>query len=236
MATPHIESRKNSIASIVLMPGDPLRAIYIADTYLKNVKLVNEVRGMTAYTGYYKKKRITIFPSGMGIPSMGIYSYELFKFYEVDTIIRIGTIGSYIEELSLGDVILANKSISDSSFAKVQSNFKGKKINSTNRLNQLIESTAKELKTDLYKGSVYTTDVFYEKENNYKKTVKKYKVVGVEMETFALFHNAKQLNKNATSLLTVSDSFCSEKKLSSKERQNKLDKMIKLALETCLKL
>ena len=236
MATPHIESRKNSIASIVLMPGDPLRAKYIADTYLKNVKLVNEVRGMTAYTGYYKKKRITIFPSGMGIPSMGIYSYELFKFYEVDTIIRIGTIGSYIEELSLGDVILANKSISDSSFAKVQSNFKGKKINSTNRLNQLIESTAKELKTDLYKGSVYTTDVFYEKENNYKKTVKKYKVVGVEMETFALFHNAKQLNKNATSLLTVSDSFCSEKKLSSKERQNKLDKMIKLALETCLKL
>ena len=236
MATPHIESRKNSIANIVLMPGDPLRAKYIANKYLKKAKLVNSVRGMTAYTGYYKNKKITVFPSGMGIPSMAIYSYELFNFYNVDTIIRIGTIGAYDPSLSLGDVILANKSISDSTYAKIQSNFKGKSINSTNRLNQLIESTAKETKTNIYKSSVYTTDVFYEKENNYKKIVKKYKVKGVEMECFALFHNAKELNKNATALLTVSDSFCFTKKVSSDERQKKLNKMLELALETCLKL
>ena len=236
MPTPHIESKKKDIAKIVLMPGDPLRAKYIADNYLEKVKLINTVRGMTAYTGYYKNKLITIFPSGMGIPSMGIYSYELFNFYDVDTIIRIGTIGAYIPELSLGDIVLATKSISDSTFAKIQSHYKGKKINSTNRLNQIIKKTSKELSTNINVGSIYTTDVFYEKENNYKKIVEKYNVVGVEMESFALFHNAKQLNKNATALFTVSDSFYYIEKLTSIERQTTLNKMIELALETCLKL
>ena len=236
MATPHIESRKNSIAKIVLMPGDPLRAKYIATKYLKKVKLVNSVRGMTAYTGYYKNKRITIFPSGMGIPSMGIYAHELFSFYDVDTIIRIGTIGAYDPDLALGDVILAHRSISDSSFAEIKYDSKAHKVNSSNRLNQKIESTAKKLDIKLHRGSIYTTDVFYGREKNYKKLIKKYKVIGVEMENYALFHTAKELNKNATALLTVSDSFCFKKKLTSEERQKKLNKMIELALETCLKL
>ena len=123
MATAHIESKKEDISNIVLMPGDPNRAKYIADNYLENVKVINKVRGMLAYTGEYKNKKITIFPSGMGIPSIGIYSYELFKEYDVDYIIRIGTIGAYDEGLQLGDIIIADKAYSDSSFAKVQSNY-----------------------------------------------------------------------------------------------------------------
>ena len=236
MATPHIESRKNSIAKIVLMPGDPLRAKYIATKYLKRVKKVNDVRGMTAYTGYYKNKKITVFPSGMGIPSVGIYSYELFNFYNVETIIRIGTFGAYIPEIEVGDVVLATKSISDSTYGEVHSNSKAKSINSTNRLNQLIMNTAKATNVNIKNCFIYTTDVFYEPQNFHKKTIKKYKVSGVDMEAYGLFYNAKLLNKNATALLTASNSFCYKKELTIEERQKKLDKMIILALETCLKL
>ena len=118
MATPHIEARKEDIAKIVLMPGDPLRAKMIAETYLDNYRLVNTVRNIFAYTGIYKGKEVTIFASGMGIPSVGIYSYELFKFYDVDSIIRIGTCGANCEEVKILDVILAESSYSLSTFAK----------------------------------------------------------------------------------------------------------------------
>ena len=121
MATAHIESKLNDIASIVLMPGDPNRAKYIADNFLKNVSIVNKVRGMNAYTGEYKGKKVTIFPSGMGIPSMGIYSYELFNTYNVEVIIRIGTIGAYHPDLKLGDIVVTNRAYTDSSFAKIVS-------------------------------------------------------------------------------------------------------------------
>ena len=230
MSTPHIESNIEDISKIVLMPGDPKRAEHIANKYLNNVKLVNSIRGMTAYTGYYKNKPITIFPSGMGMPSMGIYSYEL------DTIIRIGTAGAYIDSLSLGDIILVEKSISDSSYAKVQSDYNKNYIMSDNKINSKIEETALDLNIKINKGPIFSSDVFYEKENNYKKHVADYNVLGVEMETFSLFHTANILNKKATALLTVSNSFCFEKELTSEEREKNLDKMIELALETCLKL
>ena len=122
MATPHIESNKEDIAKVVLMPGDPLRAKYIAETFLKDYKLVNTVRNMFAYTGTYKGHRVTVFASGMGNGSMGIYSYELFKFYDVDTIIRIGSAGAYTDKLNLYDIVLVDGSYSESSYAKVQGN------------------------------------------------------------------------------------------------------------------
>ena len=147
MPTPHIESKLEDIAKIVLMPGDPKRAEYIAKNYLTDIKLVNEVRGMTAYTGYYENKRITIFPSGMGIPSMSIYSHELFNFYDVDCIIRIGTMGAYIEELNIGDVVLATKSYTDSSYDKIVDNFEQKTGNKVYSNDIVLNGLCKNCKT-----------------------------------------------------------------------------------------
>jgi len=236
MPTPHIESKCEDIASIVLMPGDPKRAYYIAKNFLDDYKLVNEVRGMTAYTGYYKNKKVTVFPSGMGNPSMGIYSYELFNDYDVDVIIRIGTIGAYMDNLEVGSVVLADGSISLSSYAKVQNGFNDNKICADSILNDIIFETAKEQNILLDRGNVWCSDVFYEKDCDFKNIRDKYQVMGVEMESFALFHNAKIMNKKASTILTVSNSFCNTMELTSLERETKLNDMIKLALESSLKL
>ena len=236
MPTVHIEAKKEDIAKVVLMPGDPKRAEYIAKNYLKKAKLVNLVRGITAYTGYYKDKLITVFPSGMGNPSMGIYSYELFNFYDVENIIRIGSCWSYSEGLKLRDLILVNNSLSESTYALVQGKYKYNKIPASTSLNEIIKQTAVENKINIIRGDIYCSDVFYEQENNYIDKRNKYNVLGVEMETFALFHNATTLKKRAACLLTVTDSFCYPDKLNSEQREKSLDKMITLALETCLKI
>lgn len=235
MPTAHIESSKNDIANIVLMPGDPKRAKYIADNFLENVKLVNQVRAMTAYTGYYKGKKITIFPSGMGNPSIGIYSYELFKYYNVDTIIRIGTIGGYSKDLKVGDVVLAETSVTTSNYALIQNGDNRKEINSNMYLNNTINNVAKDNNINLFESRVLCSDVFYDN-SDYKELESKYNVVGVEMETFALFHTADMLNKKATALLTISNSFATEEELTSEERERNLNEMIKLALESSLKI
>ena len=236
MATVHIESKKEDIASVVLMPGDPKRSEYIAKHFLKNYKLVNEVRGMTAYTGYYKDRLITIFPSGMGCPSMGIYSYELFKEYNVENIIRIGSCGGYSDKLKLNDVILVTGSYSESDYAKELAGYKDKLVKSDDSLNNIIESTAKSNNKKLVKGNIYCCDAFYEKEYDFKERSNDKDVLGIEMETFALFNNAKKFNKKATALLTVSDLFNSSEKLTSEEREKELNDMIILALESSLKL
>ena len=236
MATAHIEANKEDIAKIVLTSGDPKRCEFIAKNYLKDIKLVNDVRGMTAYTGTYKNKRITIFPSGMGIPSMGIYSYELFTHYNVDYIIRIGTIGAYNQDLKLGDVIITNRAYSDSSFAKVQSDYKKNYLDSDDDINKIILKTAEEMKLPHIKGNIFTSDVFYEKEGEWLKRCKQFNVLGVEMETFGLLQTAKICNKKATSILTVSNSFCFKEELSSEEREKNLNNMIELALKSSLKL
>lgn len=236
MPTVHIEAKKEDIAKIVLMPGDPKRAEYIAKNYLKKAKLVNLVRGITAYTGYYNDKLITVFPSGMGNPSMGIYSYELFNFYDVENIIRIGSCGAYSEGVKVNDLILVNNSVSESTYALVQNKYKYNKITSSNILNGIIEKTASENNINIIRGDIYCSDVFYEQENNYIKKRNEYNVLGVEMETFALFHNANTAKKKAACILTVSDSFCYPEKLTSEQREKGLDKMITLALNTCLKL
>lgn len=235
MPTAHIESNLGDIASIVIMPGDPRRASYIAKNYLNDVVKVNDVRGITAYTGLYKNKRVTVFPSGMGIPSMGIYSYELFKFYNVDTIIRIGTMGSYVDSLDVGDLVLTNRSYSDSSFALVQSNYDKNYLDANIEINKIIEDTAKKNNIILKNGDIYTSDVFYA-DTDYEALRDKYNVVGVEMETFGLLQEARITGKKATAIFTISNSFVNNRELSSSEREKNLDKMITLALETSLNL
>lgn len=231
----HIESNINDIAKTVLMPGDPKRCEYIAKKFLSNAKIINNVRGMTAYTGYYKSKQITVFPSGMGIPSMGIYSYELFKEYNVENIIRIGTMGSYAN-LQLKDIVLVENSITNSNYGRYLCNYQNININSNAELNSKLELSAQELNLKINKGNIYSSDVFYEQNNNFQEKVAKYSVLGVEMESFALLLNAKLLNKKATTLLMVSDSFIFADKLSSLEREQGLDNLIILALEASLKI
>ena len=142
--TPHISSKKEDIANIVLMPGDPLRAKYIADNFLEDAKLVNSVRNMFAYTGYYKGKKITVFASGMGMPSIGIYSYELYHFYNVDTIIRIGSCGAYTEDLNIFDTILVNQSYTEGNFAYALNGSNKHIASSSSCINEIIEKAAKE--------------------------------------------------------------------------------------------
>lgn len=231
----HIEANKEDISETVLMPGDPKRCEYIARKFLANAKLINNVRGMTAYTGYYKSKRITIFPSGMGIPSMGIYSYELFKDYNVNNIIRIGTMGAYTN-LNLKDIVLVTNSITNSNYGRYLCNYPNININGSIELNDAIEKVSNEINIKINKGNIYSSDVFYEQNNNFQDKVSKYSVLGVEMESFALFVNAKLLGKRASTILMVSDSFLNGNKLSSIEREQGLDNLIILALETCLKI
>jgi purine-nucleoside phosphorylase len=236
MATVHIESKRDEIAKVVLMPGDPKRSEYIAKKYLRDYKLVNDVRGITAYTGYYKDTLVTVFPSGMGIPSMGIYSYELFKEYDVTDIIRIGSCGGYSSKLKLNDVILVTGSYSESYYAKALDNYKEKLVKSDEGLNNIILSTAKTIDKKVIKGNIYCSDAFYEADYDYKKRSIDKDVLGIEMETFALFNNARYFGKRATALLTVSDLFFSDEKLTSEEREKELNDMIVLALESCLKI
>lgn len=235
MATAHIEAKKEDIAKVVLMPGDPLRAKMIAETYLDNYRLVNSVRNILAYTGNFKGKEVTIFASGMGNPSMGIYSYELFKFYDVEEIIRVGTCGAYKEELNLYDTIIVEGSYSTSNYAKEQANIQDNIVYSNDELNKKLIEAASDLNVDIKKGLIHCSDVFYKENNNYQELVEKYNVLGVEMETFALFSNAKTLNKKATCVLTVSDSLVTKQETTSEERQNSFHTMIKIALESILK-
>ena len=234
--TPHIEAKKGEIAKTVLMPGDPLRAKYIAETYLENYTLVNSVRGMYAYTGNYKNKKITVMASGMGMPSIGIYSYELYKFYDVENIIRLGSAGSYSKELNIYDVLLVNKCYSESSYAKTQNNDLNELQEGSKELNNIINITAKKLNRKLYFGNIHSSDVFYKENNNYEYLREKYGCLAVEMESFALFHNAKILNKKAACLLTISDSFITKEETTSLERQNSFNVMIEIALESSLSM
>ncbi len=238
MATAHIESNKEDISSVVLMPGDPNRAKYIADKYLENKKLVNNVRGMTAYTGYYKGKLVTVFPSGMGIPSMGIYAYELFNFYDVKKIIRIGTSGANRSDIKLLDVILAEESYSLSNFTKLFDGVEINQIESSSFLNKKIEEVAKNSNINLKKGKIITSDIFDVYVSDKDKYLSNYPsdldTLCSEMESFVLFYLAKKFNRDATTLLTVVDSMYDKREISSHDREQSLDDMIKLALESIL--
>jgi len=230
--TAHIESKKEEIAKTVIMPGDPLRAKKIAENFLEDYKLVNSVRGIYAYTGFYKGKKVTVMASGMGMPSMGIYSYELYKFYYVENIIRVGTAGSYSLDLDLYDILLVSDSYSDSNFARVQNGTEERIIAADIELNNSIVESAKKLGKHVTLGRIYSTDVFYKDNDNFKELYSNYGCLACEMESFALFHNAKTLNKKAACILTISDSLVTHKETSSEERQNNFMDMIEIVLES----
>jgi purine-nucleoside phosphorylase len=233
MATPHINAEKGDIAKVVLMPGDPLRAKLIADKYLTDVMMFNNVRNMFGYTGYYNGKKISVMGSGMGMPSMGIYSYELYKFFDVEQIIRIGSCGATVPELNLFDVVLVDQAYSDSTYAFIQSGSTDKLISGTSGLTKRIEETAQKEGIKILKGNIYSTDVFdWYQDRPKSEGIVQNKCVAAEMETFALFHNAKVLEKEAACLLTVVDSLQKQQSSSSEDREKHLNEMIELALKT----
>ena len=240
MSTPHNSAQKGEIAKTVIMPGDPLRAKYIVENFFDDYKLVNDVRGIYTYTGNYKGKEISVMASGMGMPSMGIYSYELFKFYDVENIIRIGSCGAYSEDLNIFDTILVDKSYTEGNFAYEWNEKDCHLIESSEFLNKIIESTAKEINIPYIKGNTLCSDCFdgYLESipNLIKRFPKELNIIGAEMEAFALFYMAHYLGRQASCLLTVVDSHYKKQEISSEEREKSLNNMITLALESAIKI
>ena len=234
----HLVTEKENIADIVLLPGDPLRAKYIAENFLTDAKLVNTIRNMFAYTGTYKGRKITVMGSGMGMPSMGIYAYELYHFYDVQKIIRIGTSGAYNKDVHIGDVVLSTAAYTPSNFAYEYSNENTHLEESTKELTDTIDETAKEIKIDIVKGVTITNDVFdvYVNIDHIRNSCPlDDKILAKEMEAFALFHIAKKEGRQASALISVVDSDFEDIQISPEDRETKLNNMIKLALESIIK-
>ena len=233
----HINAKKGSIAEVVLMPGDPLRAKYIAENFLDNAKEVCNLRNMLGYTGFYKGSRISVIGSGMGMPSMGIYSWELYHYFDVKKIIRIGTCGAVSEEAKIKDLILASNVYSESNFAYTYNDYKEHLVYPSKELNDKIIETAKKFNYKLHVGTITTMDVFgpyidYDRVLN--RIPSDLKVLGEEMEAFALCHVANSFQKEASCIVTVVDSKYSDEVLSSEDRQTSLNEMITLALESLI--
>lgn len=232
-ATPHIEVTENGkIAKTVLMPGDPLRAKYIAEKYLENVEQFNQVRGMYGYTGTYKGRKISVMGSGMGMPSIGIYSYELFHFYGVENIVRIGSAGAYDPHLKLFDVVVVKEAYSESSYAKTQNGEVRDILPANQELSEKLLQIAQNKGIPTHYERIHSSDIFYREGKSIVETMYQEKsCVCVEMESFALFHNANVLNKKAACLLTISDSLVTHEETTSLQRQTAFDEMIQIALE-----
>lgn len=236
----HCNAKKEDIAKTVLMPGDPLRAKYIAENFLENSRLVNTVRNMFAYTGTYKGKEVTVFSSGMGMPSMGIYSYELFKFYDVENIIRIGSCGAYNNDLNLFDTILVDKSYTEANFA-YSWNEKDCHISSASQeLNSRIEETAQKINSYYIKGNTLCNECFDGYLENIPSFINRFpkalNIIACEMEAFALFYIADYFKKNAACLLTVVDSYYKNQESTSEQREKSLNDMILLSLESAIEV
>ena len=235
--TPHNEAKLEDVAEVVLMPGDPLRAKYIAENFLEDAKLINTVRNMFGYTGKYKGRRVTVFASGMGIPSIGIYSYELYKFYDVEKIIRIGSCGSFNEDIKLLDVVLSSGAYCKSYFDELLDGVDIDFIQSSAELNRQIMNTAKKRELNLKYGKTITSDVFdlyCDDENKFRNNFPDMNFLAVEMEAFGLFYIANKLGREATALMTVVDSLYDKRSLTSEEREKSLNDMIEMALESII--
>lgn len=233
MATPHNSAKAGDFAKTVLMPGDPLRAKFIAETFLENPQLVTSVRNVLGYTGTYKGKKVSVMASGMGMPSIGIYSYELYSQYGVETIIRIGSAGSYSADLKVYDVVLAESAYSESNYAKVQCGYTEDVMYPTKELNDHIIETAKKIGIECKVERIHSSDVFYQEADrgSFERYPKEHGAKCVEMESFALFNNARVLGKKAACLLTISDSMVTHEETTAEERQKSFTKMMELALE-----
>ena len=240
MSTLHNSANKGEIAKTVVMPGDPMRAKYIAENFLENYILVNNLRGMFAYTGYYKGKEISVMSHGMGMPSIGIYSYELYKYYDVQNIIRIGSCGGYKKEQNLFDILLSENVFTESNYALTLNNEHSNIVSASNELNNIIENIAKEMNIKITKGNTVSSDCF----DAYMTDVEKFKQripkdfnpIAAEMEAFALFYNAKLLNKKAACLMSVVDSKYIKNVATPEEREKGLNTMITLALEAAIQI
>lgn len=229
--TPHIEvADLGIIADTVLMPGDPLRAKMVAEKYLENPKLFNNVRGMLGYTGLYKGKKLSVMGSGMGMPSIGIYSYELYNNYGVENIIRVGSCGAYVEDLKVKSVFICSEAWSESSFAFVQSGYKDRVIPASEELTKRLIESAKKMGIEAEIGRIHSSDVFYRHDKGFREIAEESRTKAVEMESFALFATARLLNKKAACILTVSDNIATGELTTSEERQNSFTQMIEIAL------
>ncbi len=231
MATPHNEAATGEIAKTVLMPGDPLRAKFLAMTYLEDVKQFNNVRNMFGYTGSYKGKEVSIMGSGMGMPSIGIYSHELYSQYGVENIIRIGTCGSFKKHVHLRDIIIVQGCCTDSNFA-YQFELPGvySAISDYGLLEKAV-ALAKEKNVNYHVGNILSSDIFYHADKNSPEKWASMGCLGVEMESYALFATAAYLNKRALTLLTVSDSLVSKEETTPEEREKSFTAMMEIALE-----
>ena len=241
----HNEAKEGDIAKTVLMPGDPLRAKYIAEKYLEDYRVVNQLRGMYTYTGKYKGVEITIMPSGMGMPSMGIYAYELYDYYKVENIIRIGTCGVFDERAGLLDVLLVDKSYNEGNYSYNYNDEQVHLVDADEGMNNLIADVAKEINIDIKRLNIACTECFDAYQPNRARGYvgrmpKEADIVGTEMESFALYYIAKLMNKKASCLLSVVDTNYpngnNEKIVSPEDRQTSLDDMIKLAIEAAIRL
>ncbi len=231
MSTPHNQAEFGEIAKTVLMPGDPLRAKFLAETYLEDVKQFNAVRNMLGYTGTYHGKKVSIMGSGMGQPSIGIYSYELFKQYGVEAIIRIGSCGSFQKDVHLRDIIIVQGACTDSRFAH-QYELPGtySAISSYDLLEKAVMKS-KEKELTYHVGNILSSDIFYHADQGTTEKWASMGCLGVEMESYALFATAAHLNKKALTLLTVSDSLVTSEETTAQEREKTFTAMMEVALE-----
>lgn len=238
MATVHIGAEIGDVAKTVLMPGDPLRAKFLADTYLTDVKQFNNVRGMLGFTGKYKGKAVSVMGSGMGMCSIGIYSYELYKFFEVENIIRIGSTGAYDPRLNVFDIIIAKSAYSESTYAWSQNGDETDITYPSEEINEMMVKKAEELNIPVEVSPIHSHDTFYTEPTarQFTEVFEKYGCVCVEDESFALFHNAKVLGKKAATILTVSNSLVDKKEIDSEAREKALTKMMDIALESTIEL
>lgn len=236
MATPHIGANKGDIAQTILLPGDPLRAKYIAETFLEDAVQYNNVRGMLGFTGTYKGKKISVQGTGMGVPSIGIYSHELISEFGVKNLIRVGTAGSYQKDVKVRDVVLAMSASTDSAINRLR--FNGADYAPTANAEMLFKAyeIAKQKGFNVKAGNVFTSDTFYGDDPNAWKKWAKFGVLCVEMETAQLYTTAAKLGANALTILTISDSFITHEVTSAEERQTTFNDMIKVALETAISL
>lgn len=228
----HINAQKGKIARIVLLAGDPLRAKHIADNFLSDAKLVSTTRNAFYYTGTYNGTPVTVGASGMGCPSIGIYSYELYNEFDVDCIIRIGTAGAYTDQIKIYDVINVDTAYSESTYAREAFGYAEDHVVHQGTAYALINQTAQALGFPVIAANIHSSDVFYRSKPGTPVIAANNQCPAVEMEAFSLFANAKYLNKMAATILTISDIIPTHEAMSPEARQSTLDKMAKLALES----
>lgn len=234
MSTAHISAQKSDFAKTVLMPGDPLRSKFIAETFLDNAILINDVRGIQGYTGTYKNTKVSVMASGMGMPSIGIYSYELFNFFDVDNIIRIGSAGGFSDKVDLRDIVFAMGASTNSNYA-AQYHLNGTySATAEYHLLSTAMATAKELNKPVKVGNVLTSDIFYNADENAMDAWTRMGILCVEMEAAALYMNAAYANKSALAMMTISDKPLDKQECSAAERQTTFTDMMEIALNTAV--